>query len=102
MGATGVAFSNPTLEELTVTGNVALGNAATDLIGFHGATAVDQAAAQTCISTSAAVSVCGLFAFTSAQANALITGMAASLLSLFGLWMHEHLWIKAGQAVPLS
>ncbi len=36
------------------------------------------------------------------QANALITGMAASLLSLFGLWMHEHLWIKAGQAVPLS
>lgn len=36
------------------------------------------------------------------QASALIPGMAASFLSLFGLWMHEHLWIKAGQAVPLS
>lgn len=28
----------------TLDGNVALGNAAADLIGFHGATAVDQAA----------------------------------------------------------
>jgi Fe-S-cluster-containing dehydrogenase component/formate-dependent nitrite reductase membrane component NrfD len=36
------------------------------------------------------------------QANALIPSVAASLLSLFGLWMHEHLWIKAGQAMPLS
>jgi formate-dependent nitrite reductase membrane component NrfD len=36
------------------------------------------------------------------QANALIPSMAASLLALFGLWMHEHLWIKAGQAIPLS
>ena len=35
-------------------------------------------------------------------ANALIPGAAASLLALFGLWMHEHLWIKAGQAIPLS
>ena len=26
----------------------------------------------------------------------------AALLALFGLWMYEHLWIKAGQAVPLS
>jgi hypothetical protein len=24
------------------------------------------------------------------------------LLALFGLWMYENLWIKAGQAVPLS
>ena len=36
------------------------------------------------------------------QANALIPSVAASLLALFGLWMHEHLWIKAGQAIPLS
>jgi formate-dependent nitrite reductase membrane component NrfD len=36
------------------------------------------------------------------QANALIPSMAASLLALFGLWMYEHLWIKAGQAIPLS
>jgi hypothetical protein len=28
--------------------------------------------------------------------------MAAGVLALFGLWMYEHLWIKAGQAVPLS
>jgi formate-dependent nitrite reductase membrane component NrfD len=26
----------------------------------------------------------------------------AALLALFGLWMYEHLWIKAGQALPLS
>ncbi|MGH7855178.1 MAG: 4Fe-4S dicluster domain-containing protein [Candidatus Binatia bacterium] len=36
------------------------------------------------------------------QANALIPCVAASLLALFGLWMYEHLWIKAGQAIPLS
>jgi formate-dependent nitrite reductase membrane component NrfD len=28
--------------------------------------------------------------------------MAAAVLALFGLWMYEHLWIKAGQAIPLS
>jgi formate-dependent nitrite reductase membrane component NrfD len=28
--------------------------------------------------------------------------IAASFLALFGLWMHEDVWIKAGQAVPLS
>jgi hypothetical protein len=28
--------------------------------------------------------------------------VAAAFLALFGLWMYEHLWIKAGQAVPLS
>jgi formate-dependent nitrite reductase membrane component NrfD len=32
----------------------------------------------------------------------LIPNMVASLLVLFGLWMYENLWIKAGQAVPLS
>lgn len=26
----------------------------------------------------------------------------AAVLALFGLWMYEHLWIKAGQALPLS
>ncbi|HET7394792.1 MAG TPA: 4Fe-4S dicluster domain-containing protein, partial [Candidatus Binatia bacterium] len=26
----------------------------------------------------------------------------AAILALFGLWMYEHLWIKAGQALPLS
>jgi Fe-S-cluster-containing dehydrogenase component/formate-dependent nitrite reductase membrane component NrfD len=32
----------------------------------------------------------------------LIPNMVASILVLFGLWMYENLWIKAGQAVPLS
>ena len=36
------------------------------------------------------------------QASALIPSVVASLLALFGLWMYEHLWIKAGQAIPLS
>ena len=34
--------------------------------------------------------------------SSLIPNIAAALLALFGLWMYEHLWIKAGQAVPLS
>ena len=36
------------------------------------------------------------------QANALLPSMAAAVLALFGLWIYEHLWIKAGQAIPLS
>jgi formate-dependent nitrite reductase membrane component NrfD len=28
--------------------------------------------------------------------------MVAAAAALFGLWMYEHLWIKAGQAMPLS
>jgi formate-dependent nitrite reductase membrane component NrfD len=28
--------------------------------------------------------------------------VVASVLALFGLWTYEHLWIKAGQALPLS
>jgi hypothetical protein len=34
--------------------------------------------------------------------GSLIPIVAAALLALFGLWMYEHLWIKAGQALPLS
>jgi len=34
--------------------------------------------------------------------GSLIPYIVAALLALFGLWMYEHLWIKAGQAVPLS
>jgi formate-dependent nitrite reductase membrane component NrfD len=32
----------------------------------------------------------------------LFSYLAAALLALTGLWYYEHLWIKAGQAVPLS
>jgi len=28
--------------------------------------------------------------------------IVAPVLALFGLWMYDHLWIKAGQAMPLS
>jgi Fe-S-cluster-containing dehydrogenase component/formate-dependent nitrite reductase membrane component NrfD len=34
--------------------------------------------------------------------GSLIPNIVAAVLVLFGLWMYEHLWIKAGQAVPLS
>jgi len=34
--------------------------------------------------------------------SSIYPNIAASLLALFGLWMYEHIWIKAGQAVPLS
>jgi Fe-S-cluster-containing dehydrogenase component/formate-dependent nitrite reductase membrane component NrfD len=32
----------------------------------------------------------------------LIPVVLAAVLALYGLWMYEHLWIKAGQALPLS
>jgi Fe-S-cluster-containing dehydrogenase component/formate-dependent nitrite reductase membrane component NrfD len=32
----------------------------------------------------------------------LLSQMIGAILALFGLWMYEHLWIKAGQAEPLS
>jgi hypothetical protein len=32
----------------------------------------------------------------------LIPNVIASVLVLAGLWVYENLWIKAGQAVPLS
>ena len=34
--------------------------------------------------------------------SSLIPNIAAAILALFGLWMYEHLWVRAGQAVPLS
>jgi Fe-S-cluster-containing dehydrogenase component/formate-dependent nitrite reductase membrane component NrfD len=36
------------------------------------------------------------------QVSSVVPNVVASLLALFGLWVYEHLWIKAGQAVPLS
>lgn len=59
-----------------------IGALSTDLVSFHGASPCDQAAALTCASTSVAVSVCGAFAFTSAQANALITNTNAIIAAL--------------------
>ena len=73
--AVGVAYADPSFGSLAVTGaatvsgattlngNVAIGNAATDLIGFHGATAVDQAAYVASLSINA-LSVSGVIGFT--------------------------------------
>lgn len=81
--ATGVAYSDPAISggtiddtviggttkaagsftTLTSTGNTNLGDAATDLVGFHGATAVDQAAYVASLSINA-LSVSGVIGFT--------------------------------------
>jgi hypothetical protein len=59
----------------------ALGQSATDLISFHGATPVDQAAVVTAVSTS--VLTTGLLGFnTTAQANALIAAVNSILVAL--------------------
>jgi formate-dependent nitrite reductase membrane component NrfD len=34
--------------------------------------------------------------------SSIYPNIAASFVALFGLWMYENIWIKAGQAVPLS
>ena len=63
-GATqGVAMSDEVLTSLAVTGDARLGNAATTLLSFHGATAVDQTAYTATISTTVPVSVAGSVAF---------------------------------------
>jgi hypothetical protein len=36
------------------------------------------------------------------RAEADVAYILAALLALIGLWIFEDLWIKAGQAVPLS
>lgn len=84
----GVAYDDPSFESLNVTGattldgNVAVGNAAADLVGFHGATATDQYAAITSISTSVAITSCGVYGFTTTQANGIITGLNSVLALL--------------------
>jgi hypothetical protein len=71
----GTAYADPEFESLSVTGaatitgaatvagatslngNVAIGNAAADLVGFHGATAVDQAAVKATVTVSNTITV---------------------------------------------
>lgn len=95
----GVAESEPTLDALTVTGatacqgaltvtgattlngDTAIGNAAADLVAFHGATAVDQAAF---ISTQSinALSVSGVVGFTSSTSLSSFVGKLNLILDL--------------------
>jgi hypothetical protein len=35
-------------------------------------------------------------------ARTLLANLVAAVLVLAGLWIYENLWIKTGQAVPLS
>lgn len=88
--AIGVAYSDPSFESLNVTGaatldgDTAIGNAAADLIAFHGATAVDQAAAiLTALTTGVTVTagVAAGFANT-AQLQALVDSVNAVVVAL--------------------
>lgn len=82
--ATGVAYADPSFQTLNVTGattldgNVALGNAAADLVAAHGATACDQSDTCSALSTSAAIIVSGTVVYgfaTQAQADAIATAV---------------------------
>jgi hypothetical protein len=87
---TDCTFVNPTgitaLASLSVTGattlngNVAIGNASTDLIAFHGQTACDQAAYVAQLSTSTGVT--GAVGFTATQAAAILAGINSILTLL--------------------
>jgi hypothetical protein len=86
--AIGVAYEDPSFTSLNVTGAttldgaVAIGNAAGDLVGFHGATAVDQAAFVATLSINA-LSVSGVIGFTtSASFSTAITAINSILAAL--------------------
>ena len=100
--AIGVAYSDPALSggtlddtaigdttrssgkfsTLSSTGTSTIGDAATDLISFHGATAVDQAAFVTTLSINA-LSVSGVIGFTSsASFSVAITAINSILAAL--------------------
>jgi hypothetical protein len=51
-------------------------------LGFFGVTPSSQASAIVSVSTSVALSVCGVYGFTSTQANAIITAVNAVLTAL--------------------
>lgn len=83
----GSAYSDPSFESLNVTGAttldgaVAIGNAAADLVGFHGATAVDQAAFVATQSISA-VSVSGVIGFSTSASFSSAIGKINSIIDL--------------------
>lgn len=85
--AIGVAYADPSFESLNVSGAttldgaVAIGNAATDLVGFHGATAVDQAAFVATQSINA-LSVSGVVGFTSSTSLSSFVGKLNSIIDL--------------------
>ena len=80
IGAT--SASTVAATSLTVSGGATIGDASTDLISFHGASAVDQAAVITQIGTSVPVAVCGAYGLTTTQLTAIITGLNAVIVAL--------------------
>lgn len=65
----------------TLDGAVAIGNASTDLIGFHGATAVDQAAFVATLSINA-LSVSGVIGYTTSASFSAHAEAINSILAL--------------------
>lgn len=60
-----------------------IGGATTDLVGFYGETPVDQAAAITSVTTTAATSTTNAFGYaTSTQADAIVTAVNAIIVAL--------------------
>lgn len=60
-----------------------LGQSASDLVAFHGVTPVAQASAITSLATTAVVTACGVFGFSSAaQASGLVTAVNAIIVAL--------------------
>ena len=83
-GVTAAAVTGTTVTgtSLVVSGGATIGDAAADLISFHGAAAVDQAAVITQIGTSVPVAVCGAYGLTTTQLTAIITGLNAVIVAL--------------------
>lgn len=83
--AVGVAYSDPEFESITITGAQQFGNESTSLVGFYGATPVDQPAtiasvttgAITSVTTTAATSTTPYGYLTSTQADAIVVGVNA-------------------------
>lgn len=94
--ATGVAYDDPSFGSLNVTGattldgNAAIGNGAADLVSFHGASAVDQAAYTATISTTVPVSAAGspIFGF---QTSAQFIAQAAAVNSILACLIEKGL-----------
>lgn len=68
-------------EHLSPNDEIAIGQSATDKIGLHGVTPVDQAAAITSVAATAATSS-SPFGYSEAQANAIVTAVNAMLVAL--------------------
>lgn len=66
---------------LSSTGTTSMGNAAADLVGMHGVTAV-QSSAITAVGTSVPVAACATFGLTSTQLTAIVTGLNAVIVAL--------------------